>query len=394
MDWERASKIEGGVDIPESWVRLPYYEAFNLLFRIENALRVFVYIVLKSELNEEWQNAQLDQSDETGTISSVARKRSSQAQAFGYLGYTIANPLMHLNGGELSRLIASDTYWRHFKPHFRGSREIIRNKLDEVGSIRNSLAHFRPIREDDVEVIRQNSKHFMLGVEDLLNQVLLQRTVVPTNTEDDWYSNLGTLGTDHCVLKFSQSADERWVRLNLRYCCPVLSKRRLYGERFDYRVLTLQSSAVLEEQPEIARDICYLSEHVGYPQMDDGYVGRFSKTLSFVLNRAVLQARHAELKASFEELLRTITEETQLIEQDNLARGKIVQATSASASPKDEGSFGPDWVFRYRALATPVADGDPPEYWGDFNFSGWADFVSSTNEYPWMPASVSDSIPF
>ena len=45
MQWKQATIIAGGLDIPARWVYVHYYEAFNLLFRIENALRIFVYIV-------------------------------------------------------------------------------------------------------------------------------------------------------------------------------------------------------------------------------------------------------------------------------------------------------------------------------------------------------------
>ena len=184
MKWKRAKPIKDGFNIPQRWVYLIYYEAFNLLFRIENALRIFVYIVLKNELRDKWADAVID-NDEQGTLNSLAKKRMSQAQTFGYLGHTITCPVMHLNSGELTRLIVSEAYWKLFKPYFLGSKEIIKSKLDEIGSIRNSLAHFRPIRADDVDVIKQNSKHVLLGIERFLEQVLLQSDVVPTNTPDE-----------------------------------------------------------------------------------------------------------------------------------------------------------------------------------------------------------------
>ena len=214
MKWKQASVIEGGFAIPKRWVYLMYYEAFNLLFRIENALRVFVYIVLKNELRDKWADAQVLSDDEQGTIVSLAKKRMGQAQTFGYLGHTITSPIMHLNSGELTRLIVSDAYWKLFKPYFLGSRDIIKSKLDEIGSIRNSIAHFRPIRADDVDVIKQNSKHVLLGIEQFLNQALTQADVVPTNTADDWYTSLRTVSTDQCRFSFQQSTDDTYLYQN------------------------------------------------------------------------------------------------------------------------------------------------------------------------------------
>jgi hypothetical protein len=142
MDWQSATtKDDGTVSIPSRWLHLHYYEALNILFRMENALRVFVYIVLKNRFKNKWAETALQVSDEEqSTIAVAAAKRMAQAKGFGYLGYEITSPLMYLNSGELSRLVTSDSYWEIFKPFFRGKREIIKNKLDEIGTVRNALA--------------------------------------------------------------------------------------------------------------------------------------------------------------------------------------------------------------------------------------------------------------
>ena len=57
MDWQQAKQVDGGVQIPDRWLHLHYYEALNILFRFENALRVFVYVILKREFLDEWDTA-------------------------------------------------------------------------------------------------------------------------------------------------------------------------------------------------------------------------------------------------------------------------------------------------------------------------------------------------
>ena len=394
MEWKQASVIEGGFSIPKRWVYLMYYEAFNLLFRIENALRVFVYIVLKNQLRDKWADAQVVGDDEQGTLSSLAKKRMGQAQTFGYLGHSIACPVMHLNSGELARLIVSEAYWKLFKPYFLGSRDIIKSKLDEIGSIRNSLAHFRPIRADDVDVIKQNSKHVLLGIEQFLNQALAQSDVIPTNTVDDWYKSLKTLGTDQCKFSFQQSSDEHWVRLSMQYACPVIKKDATWREYATYTVLTIRSSAVLTRYPEIANDICYLSESRSYPVMLQDQNAKFAKTLSFVLSRSMLSAQHVSLKRCLEDLLLSISKETELIQQDHLARGDLVHSVPTSASLRKEEQAS-RWIWNFQRLHTPVVENDPPEYWGSLNFYGWEDFIAATDKYPWMPEPVSiEELPF
>jgi hypothetical protein len=388
MKWKQAKPVEGGFNIPQRWVYLMYYEAFNLLFRIENALRIFVYIVLKNELRDKWVDAQVISDDNQGMLTSLANKRMSQAQTFGYLGYTIACPIMHLNSGELTRLIVSESYWKLFKPYFLGSKEIIKSKLDEIGSIRNSIAHFRPIRADDVDVIKQNSKHVLLGIENFLKQVLLQNDVVPTNTPDKWYTNLKTLGTDQCVFTFQQSADEQWVRISMQYACPIIKKETFIPKYFWFTMLTLHSSAILKKYPEIAKDVCSLSETIGYPKILENHDAQCSKTLSLVLSRSMLSSQHVNLKKALENMLLEIAKETELIQQDNLARGQLVHSVVVNASLKTENDKS-HWEWSYQNLRTPVVEDDPPEYWGDFSFYGWEDFIAGTDKYPWMPESVS-----
>lgn len=79
---------------------------------------------------------------------------------FGYLGFDITAPLMHLTSGELVELIVGNAYWPKFHHSFKGNKEIIKNKLLEIGNIRNSLAHFRPIRPDDIGLVKKYSAHF------------------------------------------------------------------------------------------------------------------------------------------------------------------------------------------------------------------------------------------
>jgi hypothetical protein len=388
MEWKQALQIQGGVQIPERWIYLIYYEAFNLLFRIENALRIFVYIVLKNELLDHWADAQVLADDGQGTLTSLAKKRMSQAQTFGYLGHTITCPVMHLNSGELTRLIVSEAYWKLFKPYFLGSKEIIKSKLDEIGSIRNALAHFRPIRADDVDVIKQNSKHVLLGIEQFLKQVLAQQDVIPTNTTDDWYTNLKTLGTENCTLSFRQSTDEKWVRISMDYACPLINKDVRLSEFISYSVLTVRSSAVLTRFQDIAKYVCYLSESLRAPQMLKDHDAQFGKTLSFVLSRSMLETQHVNLKKSVELLLK-ISKETELIQQDNLARGELVHSVSVNASERkdDQRSI---WSWHYSRLLTPVLETDPPEYWGNISFSPWSDFIAASEQYPWMPEKISE----
>ena len=146
MWWKTATKKDNMTSIPRSWISIHYYEALNALFRIENSLRVFVYVILKNNMFEKWTEISITSDDkEPSTIKKIANRRTEQAQDFGYLGYLINCPLMYLTSGELIRLITDDNYWPYFNEYFHAKKEIIKSKLDEISVIRNSLAHFRPM---------------------------------------------------------------------------------------------------------------------------------------------------------------------------------------------------------------------------------------------------------
>ena len=62
MQWQDPERVDHNtVRIPERWLYLHYYEAFNLLFRVENALRLLVYVVLKREHGPKWDELSISE---------------------------------------------------------------------------------------------------------------------------------------------------------------------------------------------------------------------------------------------------------------------------------------------------------------------------------------------
>ena len=386
MKWKPVSQKDDATIIPKSWIHIHYYEALNALFRIENSLRVFVYVVLKNQLFDEWADINITSDDsESGTIKSIASKRIHQAQNFGYLGYAINCPVMYLTSGELIRLITHENYWKYFKPYFPASKQIIEHKLDEIGVIRNSLAHFRPMKADDVETIKQNANHALTGVEDCLNQLSSCYNVVPTNTQDQWYLALSTLGTDLCTLQLKQSNDEQWVTLELTYKAPILSTSKYSSTYYAYTILNLISSSVLANYSNLTKYVTCLIESRAFPREYKPETPNFYKYIPILFSRNVIQDNHATIKPDIESLLRTIAEETDLIVKDNLARGKLVSVARVSAQTKQDSS---QWDFNTANSLCPVTQADSPEYWGNtlILFS----MLTLAEKYPWMPVEVSE----
>lgn len=391
MLWEKANKKEdNSVLIPRTWLFLHYYEALTVLFRIENALRVFIYIILKEKLQDKWHDIQIASEDrEPEMIKAIAARRIDQAKNFGYLGYNISCPIMHLTTGELMGLMTSEKCWPYFKDYFLGSKDIIKNKFYEIINVRNSLSHFRPIKDDDIDLIKQNSKHVLTLIEKCIYEVSTCSSIVPSNTTEKWYEGLKALVSENCELKFSQSKDEKWICVDIIFNCPIIRKR-LRPRMASYSVLTILSSNILTMFPVLKSNIIYLSEFVpSYLTMTKDYDAPFRKKISFIFSRITLNERHEDIKDAIKNLLLLITKETELIKQDNLARGKIIDTASVRASYRISGETK-EWVFGIDNLLCNIKENDHPEYWGNSDVFFDPDFITSTTKYPWASTTVSE----
>jgi hypothetical protein len=394
MEWKSAtSKDDGTVALPERWLFLHYYEALNILFRMENALRVFAYVVLKNRFKEKWAETAMQTADEeAATIASTAAKRQAQARGFGYLGYEITSPLMYLNSGELTNIICSETYWNLFKPFFRGKKEIIKNKLDEIGTVRNSLAHFRPIKHDDIELIKQNIKHAFVGIELCLTEMMRTYQTVPTNTEGEWYKNLTTLGSNRCTVQLFQNSSENWIRSELDYVCAVFGDD--IGSTFRrLSIAKLISPAVIKTFPSLARHCIFVTESIRFPSLKEGEEPHIVKALSLVFHRQTVAEHHKEIVDQLKEILLKIENETELVQKDNLARGQLIDSARVTLRKNAESQT---WrQINATNLRCSFAENDPPEYWGNIGLYE-SDFIAASVRYPWMPSDISkeEEIPF
>ncbi len=114
------------------------------------------------------------------------------------------------------------------------------------------------------------------------------------------------------------------------------------------------------------------------------------KEIGLTFSRRILSAEHVKIKESLENLLSQISNETDLLREDQLARGKLVSVTRVSARRNVEGDKV-WWSVVRSGLQSATPDRELPEYWS-FTSAG-ADFVSDTEDYPWMPVKICEGLP-
>ncbi|MDD5643261.1 MAG: hypothetical protein PHX53_16535 [Syntrophales bacterium] len=390
MDWLKVEYgEEGKIKVPSNWLFLHYYEALSILFRVENALRVLVYIVLKNKSGLDWADTSISSDDGSKTtISALAKKRISQIQDYGYLGYQIGAPLMHLTSGELVRILISDSYWKLFKKYFNASKQVVTLKLEEIGTIRNSLAHFRPLTQNDVEVVKQNANQVFSVIEETLINIVDTGQRVPTNITDEWYVHLRSLGSQYCQFIHNQSPDGEWIRLSIQFNCPIMHKYTT-DNYASYTVLSLNPVGMLKEYQQIMKLVTCIIEDVPYIQMPADFIPSITKYIGFIFLRDKLEAHYGELKTEFEKLLAEIDTEADLIKEDKFAQGKVVYISTLTARKKGEAKHQ-YWVFDYEKLLRSLDEKDPAEFWGSFSMYTRG-LVSDANRFPWMPVPVSNT---
>lgn len=387
MHWEKPEVLDRfDVRLPWNWIYLHYFDAFNALFRIENALRIFVYVVLKNAKKAKWQDLTLTTDDGSSTtISALAKRRRAQDQKFGYLGYAVTAPLMHLTSGELIGLIFHEAYWPHFAAYFPATKEIVKTKLEEIGNIRNALAHFRPIKPDDVEVVKQNANQMLVNVENELHDLIVIFRNIPTNTRDKWYLELRDLRNEHARVELAQSDNGRWIQVLLKFVSPLAKE----GQHFDgrwWRVLTVETPRLLRQIPATTANLVFASERSYEMEIPSDRPPTFDKRVELVFSRETLAGEYDEIQAELVHVLEKISEETVLLMDDNLAQGEIVRFGGVFGKQRGERWFAPSDRLR----STSGSD-DLPEFWTFVPIPA-NQVLTETCFYPWMPTPVSPGI--
>jgi hypothetical protein len=130
-----------------------------------------------------------------------------------------------------------------------------------------------------------------------------------------------------------------------------------------------------------------MTEYIPYVEVSTDNLPKFRKRVSLVFNKAALLDHHSQVSNEMKELLLKIETETELVQQDNLARGDVVDSARISSSARKSDSFK-WWNTSTDDMKSEFGENDPPEYWGETNLS-LGDFIAGSPKYPWMPSDIS-----
>lgn len=396
MDWGQANRLssEGEnrfvspkYDMPGSWVHIRYYEAYNILFRFENSLRVLVYSVLKRHKGPDWVNTLVNDSE---TINSVCKQRIAQNKKYGYLGQNNSSPMLYLNTGELIYILDDENLWQCFNRYFSADRSVIVNKLLEINTVRNSFAHFRPVTDQDIGLLKQNISHVFHQACSYFDDLYSIIEPVPSNCEEAWFKSLVAYQYPSSRLSFHESKSGEFVRVTL--FIPTVELDTLLKEDYCQVTITkikiqklLQSNKRLLNFVIYVNDLLYLS---GEPSGSNRSLTSNSGTsLYFVFSRSNLSRKHEEISSLIFELGNQIEEDLSILKKDSGSSGKFTVAERQYCSTKSDRNVD-RYDFSYLTkLWSNESNSDIVEYWGKYVYS-FGDSVTEKSSIPWILGEI------
>lgn len=381
MNWEeiKVNEQTREVAIPDNWLHVHYYEALNILFRFENSLRVFVYIILKKNLKENWDNTNIN---EKLTIRQKTKQRKNQDNDYGYLTYEINSPMLYLSSGELIDIIMYDKNWKYFNSYFKAKKDIIKHKLLEIGAIRNALAHFRPIDKEDLSVIKQNVKHTLLLVEKVLNKITNITMDVHTNDQSSWYKDLMNTKSEDLYISSYQDTEKDWIKVKLYFNLKILHTIYEFNSGKSYDVMNISSLNILRIFTKLRNNLIYINEDVTVYSDNSA-----TKEVNLIFSRNTLEKNWGLIYEDIKQLVLTIENDVKLLEKDNLAQAILLNKKTASYRKKNNDY----WVLNDKPFFESVENYDGVEFWGKNVYSFGDSFLTSEHWLPWMPVTISNN---
>ena len=262
--------------------------------------------------------------------------------------------------------------------------------MNEIGNVRNSLAHFRPLKKEDVELVKQNSNHTLSLIEKTIRDYISCPDIVPTNTDEDWYKELITLGIPEIEISFKQSKNGEWIKIFMVFRPPKLNEENSWIGYSIIRTVNLKTDNLLLNYPSFSKYIISCTERIPSCFVESPQNGKIEKIVSLTFSRKTLFGNYSKIKTEFEKILLEITKELALIKQDNLARGKLIEVVDCYFEKTEK-----YYSLNAHQFDTELTEDTPVEFWGALNYAS-RDFMTDTDKYPWMPVDISEDkdLPF
>lgn len=205
--------------VPPQTVPARYFDVYNWLFRFENKLRMFVYAALRAQYGKDWLHRPIGSARAggvKGTIDTVTKKRIGSLKSYSYVGEMTEIPMLYLDFDELVGLIQDDR--KLFQPLMGGAVQALGSKMDEVRVIRNNMAHFRVVTEEDYLRLERSLRDISPLIEKYIEEITMDeeeyyREDAPELRGLQAHARQLLDGVEHFDISIERSRD--WVSVRL-----------------------------------------------------------------------------------------------------------------------------------------------------------------------------------
>lgn len=377
-------------NIPLNYPHPRHYDAFASVFRLENTLRLLVFLRLKAGRGGGWLDSPV-RNGSSKTLRSIFRQRYETARTHGYIGRMSQVPMMYLDLGDLIDLITHDANRPLFSRTFRSSLTVLRPKLEEVRAIRNNLAHFREVSEDDIKILEQIWRQ--LGPDILRNllEVTDSRSYKTCrNGQDPWIDNIRghfeEANRSPAKLNIGVGRSGEW--LSLEFSLPYVISRKWHDSGksgWTICMYTLNHGAAWKSLRRHADAVvAYESRAWLEPEGDaSGNFARFNPELNPSICFYVARTRAKDCLKAMVSRLCTLAQE---IEKEQVS-AELEDLNDYIFLVRHVQSFSRDDVQRGELLTINLAKGNPdiPEDWTGLSL-WWRE--SEPYQLPWLTTRV------
>lgn len=231
------------LDLP-SEVDQPTLKAFLRMYQFETWLREMVYLEMKANYGINWWNESEAALKRSRVGTHLPARYLSKDKRHSHISTAENDPLWFISFEYLLKIIFDTKHWPLFKEYFT-TKQILRARFEEIGPIRNRVAHCRALHAYDVARLEQLMKDF--------DQNFWRFC---TSYNDHWYFS-GALDQNPVYRHFRDAACD-WSDLQIEYSVrPSARSRKI--------------------RPDLGKGIFY---HVAFISRDSRYIN-YPKVLKY-----------------------------------------------------------------------------------------------------------------
>ncbi len=290
---------------------------------------------------------------------------------------------MYLTAGELVGIILSPTYGKLFRKFFAGPENIISAKLQEIATIRNALAHFRPVTPAHVKILRENGSVVLQKFQSQLQALLFTKKGRLIRSWKGSFVRPATENRTSIECRVGQPREAGWTVMQLLTNAKI-SSASTSENTCSFMVEMVSLQRLLAAFPELQNSCVVAREWTSIPSWDgDSSLPKITK----IIRLAFLGTTESPDKAFFSnDQFPTGASSSEMIIQSTK---NLTSKYRATATEQKIGDLQTRWKIQISKSISSEESQEFPEDWSCISSDFEDDPLTSIPRYPWMHTDTS-----